>query len=81
MLKNDRTIQWGVLGCARIAATALIPGIQGSANGRVLSIASRELEKAREFAGKFDIPRPCGSYRELRDFTGASSTVGNRWPA
>lgn len=65
MLKNDRTIQWGILGCAGIAATAMIPGIQGSTNGKVLSIASRELGKAREFARKFGIPRPYGSYEEL----------------
>ena len=67
MLNNDRTVQWGILGCARIAATALIPGIQGSSNGEVLAVASRDLEKAREYARKFDIPRTYGSYEELLD--------------
>lgn len=64
MIKNQ-TVRWGILGCARIAATALIPGIQGSANGQVLAVASRNLEKAKEYARKFDVPRPYGSYAEL----------------
>jgi len=58
-------VQWGILGCARIAATALIPGIQGSANGKVLAVASRSLDKAQEYAQKFDVPRAYGSYEEL----------------
>ena len=33
-------------GATLIAATAMIPGIKGSANGDVMAIASRELEKA-----------------------------------
>ncbi len=66
-MNNDQTVQWGILGCARIAATALIPGIKGSANGEVLSVASRNVEKAKEYARKFDIPRAYGSYEELLD--------------
>ena len=62
-----QTVQWGILGCARIAATALIPGIKGSVNGEVLAIASRNLEKAKGYALSFDIPRPYGSYDELLD--------------
>ena len=64
---NDQTVQWGIIGCARIAATAMIPGIKGSANGDILAIASRELEKAKAYAGKFDIPRAYGSYEALLD--------------
>jgi xylose dehydrogenase (NAD/NADP) len=67
MLNRNHAVQWGILGCARIAATALIPGIQGSPNGEVLAVASRDLEKAREYARKFDIPRTYGSYDELLD--------------
>jgi len=66
-MNNDQTLQWGILGCARIAATAMIPGIKGSANGEILAIASRELEKAKAYAGKFDIPRAYGSYDALLD--------------
>jgi D-xylose 1-dehydrogenase (NADP+, D-xylono-1,5-lactone-forming) len=65
MLNEDRAVRWGVLGCARIAETAVIPGIQGSINGRVLAIASRDVGKARGFAEKFAIPKAYGSYEEL----------------
>jgi len=66
-MKNDQTVQWGIIGCARIAATALIPGIKSSANGDVLAVASRGLEKAQEYARQFDIPRAYGNYEELLD--------------
>jgi predicted dehydrogenase len=51
-MNNFQTVQCGFLGCTRIAATAMIPGIKCSANGDVLAVASRELEKAKAYAGK-----------------------------
>ena len=64
-MNRKQTVQWGILGCARIAATAVIPGIQGSSNGELLAVASRNLEKAKEYARKFGISRSYGSYEEL----------------
>jgi xylose dehydrogenase (NAD/NADP) len=64
-MNNKRILRWGILGCARIAATALIPGIQGSSNGAVLAVASRNLEKAEEYARQFGVSRAYGSYEEL----------------
>lgn len=66
-MKNKRILQWGVLGCARIADTALIPGIQGSCNGAVLALASRNLERAEEYARRFSVARAYGSYEEILD--------------
>ena len=60
-MNNDQTVQWGIIGCARIAATAMISGIKGSANGDVMAVASRELGKAKAYAARFDIPRAYGS--------------------
>jgi len=65
MAANARMVHWGVLGCAQIASTALIPGIQGSANGRVEAVASRDLAKAKEFAGRFGIAKAYGTYEKL----------------
>jgi len=62
---KNKIVQWGILGCARIAATAVIPGIQGSRNGAVLAVASRNPEKSREYARKFGVPRAYGSYEKL----------------
>jgi predicted dehydrogenase len=60
-----RTIRWGVLGCAGIAAKAVIPAIQSSRLGRVAAIASRDADKAKEMAARFDIAKSYGSYEDL----------------
>lgn len=61
----SRTIRWGVLGCAGIAAKAVIPAIQSSRLGRVEAIASRDPDKARALAGRFGIAKAYGSYEAL----------------
>ncbi|MGL4093052.1 Gfo/Idh/MocA family protein [Agrobacterium cavarae] len=58
-------IRWGVLGCAGIAAKAVIPAIQSSRLGRVAAIASRDAEKASAMATRFGIEKSCGSYEDL----------------
>jgi predicted dehydrogenase len=60
-------VRWGVLGTAKIALTKVIPAIQKSESGKVVAIASRDKDKARAAADRFDIPRAYGSYEELLD--------------
>ena len=60
-----RRIRWGVLGCAGIAAKAVIPAIQSSRLGRVTAIASRDADRAAQMAARFGIDRAYGSYEEL----------------
>ncbi|MGP4694096.1 Gfo/Idh/MocA family protein [Agrobacterium cavarae] len=60
-----RTLKWGVLGCAGIAAKAVIPAIQSSRLGRVAAIASRDAEKASAMATRFGIEKSYGSYEDL----------------
>ena len=57
--------KWGILGCAAVAEQAVIPGIHRSRNGIVQAIASRSLNKAEEFARRFDIETAYGSYEQL----------------
>lgn len=57
-------LRWGVVATGGIAATVtadllLVPGIE------VLAVSSRDPLRAREFAGRFGIPRAYGDYREL----------------
>jgi xylose dehydrogenase (NAD/NADP) len=59
------TLNWGILGCARITRRGLIPGIAGSESGRLHALASRDIAKARAWAGEFGIPRSYGSYEEV----------------
>jgi predicted dehydrogenase len=60
-----RRIRWGVLGCAGIAAKAVIPAIQSSRLGRVTAIASRDADRAAQMAARFGIDRAYGSYEDL----------------
>ena len=60
-----RTLRWGVLGCAGIAAKAVIPAIQSSRLGRVAAIASRDADKAGAMAARFGIEKAYGSYDAL----------------
>lgn len=55
---------WAVLGCGRIARKfssdlKLLP------NARLYAAASRDLERAQEFAGEFGFTRAYGSYEEM----------------
>src|SRR5690606_13242621 len=58
-------IRWGIISTARIGQRAVIPAMQNSANGEVVAVGSRDLQRARAFAGKLGIPRAYGSYEAL----------------
>jgi len=48
-------VRIGVLGCANIAERYAVPAFQSIENAEVISIASRTLEKAKEWASRFGI--------------------------
>jgi predicted dehydrogenase len=58
-------IRWGVLGCANIADTKVIPAIRASVNGIVQAVASRDPAKARACAARHGIATAHGSYAAL----------------
>ncbi|MBB4008393.1 Gfo/Idh/MocA family protein [Allorhizobium taibaishanense] len=60
-----KCIRWGILGCASIARSTVIPAIQTSRFGRVEAIASRSLDKAKATAEALGIPRFYGDYEAL----------------
>ena len=60
-----KKIKWGILSTAKIAQTALIPGINKSKNSILHSVASRNSLKARKFASKYLIPNHYGNYKDL----------------
>ena len=57
-------VRIGILGTARIAKT-VIPQIVASENADVVAVASRSLDKARQFAGEFGIKTAYASYDAL----------------
>ena len=59
-----RTLRWGLLACGNIAK-ALARGLSETDSGDAMAAASRSLDKAKEFAKEFGIPKAYGSYEEL----------------
>lgn len=51
-----KKVRIGILGCANIAKKSAIKAFQSINNAEVISVASRNPEKAREFASLFAIP-------------------------
>jgi len=64
MVEQDK-VKWGVLGVASIATKKVIPGMQKGEWSEIATIASRDLNKAKDAARKLGIPKAYGSYEEL----------------
>ena len=47
-------MNWGVLGCANIAISSVIPAIIKASNDAKITVASRNIEKAQKTAKEFD---------------------------
>lgn len=58
-------LTWGVLGTARVAQKAIIPAIQALKHQKVVALASRDLNRAREFSAPFQIPQLYDRYEDL----------------
>jgi len=63
-MKEIKTLRIGILGTGRMAAV-MAKAIASMKNETAVAVASRDPEKARAFAEKFDIPKAYGSYEEL----------------
>ena len=59
-----KILNWGLLSTAQINRD-LIPPIRDSERNELVGVASRDLERARAYAKKWDIPRAYGSYEAL----------------
>jgi xylose dehydrogenase (NAD/NADP) len=58
----NEPIRWGILSTAAIAETAFIPSVRQARRGNLVAVASRDGARAREFAGRHDIPQTFDSY-------------------
>lgn len=63
-MSSGNAVRWGILGVAKIN-DRLLPAFRGMSNGKLVAIASRSLEKARDAATKAEIPQAFGSYEAL----------------
>jgi predicted dehydrogenase len=60
-------LRWGVLGAARIAAAKALPALSRTPGAQVRAIASRDADRARALASRFDVPKAYGDYAALLD--------------
>lgn len=61
----ENKAKWGILGTAKIARQALVPGIRDAEGSELFAVASRNLDNAERFAEEFGIPKSYGSYNSL----------------
>ena len=59
-----KTINWGIIGAGNISST-FATALNGMEHTNLAAIASRNIERAEQFAGKFKIDKAYGSYEEL----------------
>ena len=64
MPATSNLLRWGLLGTARINR-AIIPAIRASARSTLHAVASRSDDRARLYAGQWEIPVAHGSYESL----------------
>jgi len=67
MSTNNNPVHWGILGAARIADGAILPGIARSPHSKAVAIAARDLQRANTMADKHGIKQAYGSYEALLD--------------
>jgi predicted dehydrogenase len=68
-----KTVRWGLLSTANINRR-VIPAIRASRRGELVAVASRDLERSRNYARKWDIPEAFGSYEAMLE-SGAVDAV------
>ena len=62
-----KKINWGILSTAKIGIEKVIPAMQQGKLSKIVAIASRTHESAREAAKNLKIPKAFGSYQNLLD--------------
>ncbi len=60
-------VKWGIISCAGIAESSVIPGILGAQNAELYAISSRGPDKLEKFKNKFNPVKAYESYDELLD--------------
>ena len=63
----ERRFHWGILSTANIGRKAMIPALQASDMAAVIAVASRDGQRARQFAKELNIPKWYGNYQSLLD--------------
>jgi predicted dehydrogenase len=60
-------VRWGILGAARIAATAFLPGLSEAGGGRPALVGARDLPRAEAWAAHHGVDRAVAGYEAVVD--------------
>jgi predicted dehydrogenase len=60
-------VRWGIVGTANIARAVFLPGMRDAGGGTAEAVASRDLDKAEQYAAEHGIARAVAGYQELID--------------
>ncbi|MFO7917956.1 MAG: Gfo/Idh/MocA family oxidoreductase [Anaerolineae bacterium] len=63
----ENPVRWGVMGCANIATSRVLPAMLQTDKAELWAVASRTLEKAENVAEEFGAREAYGSYEDLLD--------------
>ena len=64
-MMENKIVNWGVISCAGIADSAVIPGIKAAGNAKLYAISSRSKEKLEEYSQKH---KPVKAYQSYNDY-------------
>ncbi len=62
----NEKIKWGIIGPGRIAR-AFAEGLSYTSNAELYGVASRTLQRSKDFANEWSVPMAFGSYQELAE--------------
>lgn len=63
-MKKDSMVKWGIMGTG-VIAEQFVTDLAFTSTGTPYAVGSRQKSKAVDFAGRFNIPKAYGSYKEL----------------
>jgi 1,5-anhydro-D-fructose reductase (1,5-anhydro-D-mannitol-forming) len=62
---DSQVLGWGIVGLGKIAATQIAPAIVACGNSALVSVVSRDQDRAKEFAGAHGAARALDDYAKL----------------
>lgn len=60
-----KIVNFGILGCSKVATEKVIPAVKNASNVNISALASRQKQKAEYYCQKLGIKNSYGSYEEL----------------
>lgn len=64
-LIKSRKLKWGVVGLGRFVENSFLPAVKSVRKSTVVSLCSRDLNRAKELAQKFGVPNYFNDYNEF----------------